>query len=121
MKNLTYRNKVRIKILLASLVIFLYGYLYFATNFKQVDFQEYKTEVELVNYDFEKHYEVPEIYSTKQELNKIIVDLIYFHNEIKYESTTVLYRKYISPQLERFIENKETDKLDLTYIHISQI
>ena len=102
-------NNGQILLFFVIVSIFLYGY--FTTSYKHIDFQEYTNEVELVNFDFEKSYALPDFYSTKQKLNKIIVDLIYFHNGIKYESKAILYRKYITPQLESIIEKKEIDRL----------
>ena len=74
-------NNGRILLFFVVVSIFLYGH--FTTSYKQIDFQEYTTEVELVNFNFEKSYALPDFYSTEQKLNKIIVDLIYFHNGIK--------------------------------------
>lgn len=102
-------NSDRIMIFIIMIFIFLYGYI--SQSYRQTDFYEYTSKVELVNFDYEKSYALPDFYSTNQKLDKIIFDLTYFHNGVKYESKSVVYNKYLTPQFERIIENKEMDRL----------
>ncbi len=102
-------NTGRIMVFIVVIFIFLYGY--FSQSNRHVDFQEYTTEVELVNFDYKKSYTLPEFYSTKQKLDKIIFDLIYFHEGKKYKSKTIVWKEHITPQFEKIIENKKMDML----------
>lgn len=102
-------NTGRIMVLIVVIFIFLYGYI--SHSNREIDFQEYTTDVELINFDYEKSYALPELYSTEQKLDKIIFDLIYFHNGQKYESKAIVYNEYLTPKFKRIIENKEFDNL----------
>jgi len=102
-------NSGRIMVFSVLLLILFYGY--FSHNNRKVNFQEYTTEVELINFNYEKSYSLPNFYSTEPKLDRIIFNLTYFHKRIKYESKAVVYSQYISPQFEKIIENKEFDNL----------
>ena len=94
-------------------LIFGFGYWFFTQNNRQIDLKSYDIEVQLIQLEYEKIYSLPDFYSTKQKLDKVIFDLQYLHNNIKYNSKTVIYWEYFSPNLERIIENNEFEKLTI--------
>lgn len=107
--SLFYEHKDRIAIFFLLFVTFLFGFFHFQK--RHISFQEYKTEVEIINLDAKKSFHLPKFYSTKIELEKITINLTYLHHKEKYESTLIIYDQYLSPALLQAIENKAIKNL----------
>lgn len=109
-KDWFYFNK-DLLIAISTALIFGFGYWILTKSNRQIDFKSYNNEVQLIHLNYEKSYSLPEIYSTKQKLDKIIFDLEYLHNNINFKSKAVVYWEYLTPKFEKIIEDKEFDKL----------
>jgi len=102
---------VKILIYISIALVFVIGYFHFTKSYRQIDLESYTSEVELTDIKYEKKYQLPGLYSTKQELDKIVFDLEYFYKDRKYKSKAIIYWENVPLGMERIIDNNEIEKL----------
>ena len=96
-----------------SLIFFIVVYLYFTNYSRKIDFKDFTEKVELVDLEYEKIYSLPGFYSTDKTLDKIEFKLLYNYKKAEFESSSILFKEYICPDLERIIDNKDLEKLEV--------
>ena len=96
---------------LISLVIFVPLYYHFSKSYRKVDLQTYTEKVELISIEHKTIQSLPEIYPTKSRIDKILFNVEYVYEGVRYNSIINVYWEYITPDLENVIFSNELEKL----------
>ena len=94
-------------------MIFLFLYFSFTRSYRSINFEDYTEVVDVISIKQEKIYSLPDFYSTKQKLDRIIFEVSYRYKGEQYNSKSIIYWEFLPPSLERIIDKKDWAKLEV--------